>query len=58
MPRTPAQFTQADVARLICAAKQAGAAEIEVKLGSEVTATVRLTDVENSPLAPARPIVL
>jgi hypothetical protein len=33
MPRRPAQITQADVARVIRAAKQAGAAEVEVKIG-------------------------
>ena len=31
MSRTPARFTQADVARTIRAAKQAGAAEVEVR---------------------------
>ena len=33
MPRRPAQITQADIARIIRAAKQAGAAEVEVKIG-------------------------
>ena len=33
MPRRAAQITQADVARIIRAAKQAGAAEIEIKVG-------------------------
>ena len=31
MPRTPATITQADVARTIRAAKQAGAAEVEIR---------------------------
>jgi hypothetical protein len=35
MPRRPAQITQADVARIIRAAKQAGAAEVVVKVGEQ-----------------------
>jgi hypothetical protein len=34
MPRRPAQVTQADIARVIRAAKQAGAAEVVVKIES------------------------
>ena len=33
MSRTPAHVTQADIARAIRAAKQAGAAELEVRIG-------------------------
>ena len=33
MPRRPAQITQADVARIIRAAKQAGASEVVVPVG-------------------------
>jgi hypothetical protein len=33
MPRRPATITQADVARAIRAAKQAGAAEVELRVG-------------------------
>jgi uncharacterized protein YkvS len=33
MPRRPAQMTQAEVARIIRAAKQAGASEVVVKVG-------------------------
>ena len=33
MPRRPAQFTQADVARVIRAAKQEGVREVEVRVG-------------------------
>ena len=33
MPRRPATITQADVARVIRAAKQEGAAEVEVRVG-------------------------
>jgi hypothetical protein len=35
MARTPANITQADIARAIRAAKQAGAAEVEVRVGDE-----------------------
>ncbi len=35
MPRRPAQVTQADIARVIRAAKQAGAAEVVVKIGEQ-----------------------
>ena len=41
MPRRPAQITQADVARIIRAAKQAGASEVVVKIG-EQSVIVRL----------------
>ena len=41
MPRRAAQITQADVARVIRAAKQAGASEVEVKIG-EQSVIVRL----------------
>ena len=33
MPRRPALLTQADIARAVRAAKQAGATEVEVKIG-------------------------
>jgi hypothetical protein len=36
MSRRPAQFTQADVARVLRAAKQVGAKSIEVKVGDTV----------------------
>jgi hypothetical protein len=42
MPRRPAVITQADIARAIRAAKQAGAAEVELRVGV-VTILVRLT---------------
>jgi hypothetical protein len=35
MPRRPAQITQADVARIIRAAKQAGATEVLVPVGEK-----------------------
>lgn len=36
MPRRPATVTQADIARTVRAAKQAGASEVEVRVGSAV----------------------
>jgi 2-iminoacetate synthase ThiH len=42
MARRPAQITQADVARVIRAAKQAGAAEVVIQLG-EQSVIVRFT---------------
>jgi uncharacterized protein YkvS len=35
MPRRPAQITQAEVARIIRAAKKAGASEVVVKVGEQ-----------------------
>ena len=45
MSRRPAAFTQADVARVIRAAKQAGASVVEVKTG-ETAIIVRLSTGE------------
>jgi hypothetical protein len=42
MPRRPAQVTQADIARVIRAAKQAGAAEVVIQL-DEQSVIVRFT---------------
>jgi hypothetical protein len=44
MSRTPARFTQADVARSIRAAKQAGAAAVELR--PDGTIRIRLESVE------------
>jgi hypothetical protein len=60
MSRRPASITQADVARVIRAAKQAGAAEVIVKIG-EQSLTVRLTpsvDEADKGLEPGKKIVL
>jgi hypothetical protein len=59
MPRRPATITQADVARIVRAAKQAGAAEVEVRVG-EATIVVRLassTGAETS-LEESRKVIL
>jgi ATP phosphoribosyltransferase regulatory subunit HisZ len=59
MPRSPASITQADIARAIRAAKQSGAAEVEVRIG-DATIVVRIaqsTGLEK-PLEPTEEIVL
>lgn len=60
MSRRPAAITQADVARAIRAAKQAGAAEVEVRVPGQATMIIRLSP-STSPekdLEPKREIVL
>jgi hypothetical protein len=59
MPRRPSQITQADIARVIRAAKQAGAAEVVVRVGDQ-SLIVRLapSTAPETPLAPAEEIVL
>jgi hypothetical protein len=42
MARRPANITQADVARAIRAAKQAGAAEVEVHVGEHSKIIIRI----------------
>jgi len=41
--RTPAKVTQADIARAIRAAKQAGAAEVEVRIGDRSAIVIRIS---------------
>jgi hypothetical protein len=43
MTRTPANITQADIARAIRAAKQAGASEVEVRIGEQSKIIIRLS---------------
>jgi hypothetical protein len=59
MPRRPAQITQAEVARIIRAAKQAGASEVVVKIG-EQSVIVRLwqSTAPEKPLEQDEEIVL
>ena len=59
MSRRAACVTQADIARVIRAAKQAGAIEVVVKVG-EQSFIIRLTSSTpaESPLASAQEIVL
>jgi hypothetical protein len=59
MPRRPASITQADVARIIRAAKQAGAAEVEVRVGgSSIVVRIAPSTGAQTPLEPAEDIVL
>jgi hypothetical protein len=46
MSRRPANITQADIARTVRAAKQAGAAEVEVRIGGRDTIIIRLSSTE------------
>jgi hypothetical protein len=50
MPRRPATLTQADVARVIRAAKQAGAAEVEVRVG-DAAIVIRIAESTEAPAA-------
>jgi hypothetical protein len=54
MPRRPAAITQADIARAIRAAKQAGAAEIEVRAGG-ASIVVRIAPSTGAETALERP---
>jgi hypothetical protein len=59
--RTPANVTQADIARTIRAAKQAGAPAVEIKYADGTVIRVPLTDsveTADAPLAPVKEIVL
>lgn len=60
MSRRRAEITQADIARVIRAAKQAGAAEVEVVVNGDSKIIVRLksSTPEETTLAPEREIVL
>lgn len=61
MSRTPANVTQADIARTIRAARQAGCKAVEVKYPNGTTVTVRLeepVETANAPLAAHKEIVL
>jgi hypothetical protein len=61
MPRRAATITQADIARAIRAAKQAGAAEVEVRVDEHSSILIRLvpsTSSNEAPLEPSGEIVL
>ena len=59
MPRRPASITQADVARAIRAAKQTGAAEVEVRVaGASFLIRLASSTGAGTPLEPAEDIVL
>ncbi len=57
MPRRAAQITQADVARIIRAAKQAGASEVVVKIGDQ-SVIVKLSTTSSQALEPNDEVVL
>lgn len=58
MSRRPAAFTQADVARIIRAAKQAGASKAEVRIGDQATVLIHLSTASDQEPEPKRDIVL
>ncbi len=60
IPRRKSQITQADIARIIRAAKQTGAAQVEVRLNDSSTVVIRLqpSGSPDIPLAPSEEIVL
>jgi len=60
MSRRPATITQADIARAIRAAKQAGAAQVEVHVGERSKIIIRLNQstAGNVPLEESGEIVL
>jgi len=51
MPRRPAAFTQADIARAIRAAKQAGAVSLEMRPDGTIVVLLKV-----SPTAPQEPV--
>jgi hypothetical protein len=58
--RRPATITQADIARAIRAAKQAGAAEVEVRMGDQTAIVIRLnlSTGDEKQLEPGEEIIL
>lgn len=60
MPRRRAEITQADVARALRAAKQAGAAQVEVysKDGARIVIRLAPSTEPDTPVEPPRELVL
>ena len=58
MRRRSATITQADIARAIRAAKQAGAAEVEVRMGDQSSIVIRLSTGGEKQLEPREEIIL
>jgi hypothetical protein len=59
VPRRPAQVLQADVARVIRAAKQAGASEVVVPVGEQSLIVRLVPSVDaDKPVPPADDVVL
>jgi hypothetical protein len=57
MARRPASITQADIARAVRAAKQAGATEVEVRVGDE-RIIIRISSPEDESPEKSHKIVL
>ena len=51
MARTPANITQADIARVIRAAKKAGATEVEVRIGDRDAIIIRIAPSTGTAMA-------
>ena len=58
MPRTPARFTQADVARTIRAARQAGAGAVELLRDGTIRICLDAPEKPPQPVEPDREVVL
>lgn len=59
MPQRAARITQAEIARVIRAAKQEGAAEVEVRLGEQGSILIRLSSTAvKETLEPSQEIIL
>jgi hypothetical protein len=58
MSRTPARFTQADVARSIRAAKQAGAGAVELLPDGTIRINLDGPDKPEKPVEPDQEVVL
>ena len=59
MPHRPSTITQADIARALRAAKQAGAAEVEVKIGdASIVVRIAPSTPQESLLEQGKEIVL
>jgi hypothetical protein len=59
VPRRPAHITQADVARIIRAAKQEGVREVEVRVGgASIVMRIPPSIAANEPLEHGKEIVL
>jgi hypothetical protein len=58
MSRTPARFTQADVARTIRAAKQAGAGTVELLKDGTIRICLEGAEKPAQPVEPDREVVL
>lgn len=60
MPRRAASITQADIARVVRAAKQAGASEVEVRMrgGDSIVIRMESSKTADEALAESKEIVL